>query len=600
MRFFPSRHLLSSFSSLIAASAVSISSSFMIYTETIDKHDYNKTIDKHDYVIISGKRQGQLALEAEKEVLKRVKRGTKVLILTEDEIHNDEMNIQLSHSRGILRKVQRFYRKDTGEADIELSTDDRIIRSALGHNKDISYRKVLLFPGHGPITLSPAAIDLTSNDVLENVRVALPDSYDTVAREVLEKKKNHITIVGGSWAGLLLASELRILHTYNKKGTVIPLSFVTQEPHILSEVLPRYLCEAVHKRLRHMGVDLRAFSLIQYLGRGDKVIRDINDTTRGTIEVYTVSSFDSLQANSFATDSIVFTPHAESIPTDFSLCAGAGTPSLQARVAGINGLEVDLLRGAIAVNCELSASKDVFVAGNGASFPDPFFGRLRLTNSSDHTISSAILAASNMVTSCENHDTPLQRYKTPVPVEKFFLPGLGLAAVCIGKVTSKAETYGYFLRRHPQSGASLQPHQLGIVFSVADGKVIGALLWGCDSWRNGQSVLLSDEIKTPVLLSDEIKSPVKMVLENSSSALVLCSRLIAGNAVEDFLSNEKGSKEEIQPLLSVVANSVMHALTKGKGFENNNNFSMQWLAPRLSFGKINADVLGVATTYLEK
>ena len=121
MRFFPSRHLLSSFSSLIAASAVSISSSFMIYTETIDKHDYNKTIDKHDYVIISGKRQGQLALEAEKEVLKRVKRGTKVLILTEDEIHNDEMNIQLSHSRGILRKVQRFYRKDTGEADIELS-----------------------------------------------------------------------------------------------------------------------------------------------------------------------------------------------------------------------------------------------------------------------------------------------------------------------------------------------------------------------------------------------------------------------------------------------------------------------------------------------
>ena len=29
-----------------------------------------------------------------------------------------------------------------------------------------------------------------SNDVIENVRVALPDSYDTVAREVLEKKKN--------------------------------------------------------------------------------------------------------------------------------------------------------------------------------------------------------------------------------------------------------------------------------------------------------------------------------------------------------------------------------------------------------------------------
>ena len=91
-----------------------------------------------------------------------------------------------------------------------------------------------------------------------------------------------------------------------------------------------------------------------------------------------------------------------------------------------------------------------------------------------------------------------------------------------------------------------------------------------------------------------------MVIENSSSALVLCSRLIAGNAIEDFLSDEKGGKEEIQPLLSVVANSVMHALTKGSGFENKNNFSMQWLAPRLSFGKINADVLGVATTYLEK
>ena len=603
MRYFFVRSFSSSLSPLAAAAASLLSASNCVFTEPTEKADY---------VIIAGKRQTQFAYKAEREVLSRAKRGARVLLLAEDEIleddDDDDKSKKLARSRGIIRKAQRFKRRDTGEAEIELVSDERLVRNALGPNLDVAYKKVLLFPGPGPISLSPAAIDLTSSDVIKNVRVALPDSFATVAREILEKKKNHITICGGSWSGLSLTSELKLL----TRG-MVPLSFVTQEPHVLSEVLPRYLCEVVHKRLRHAGVDLRAFSLIQFLGRGDMVIRDKNDASTGAIEVYSVSSFDNLQTSSFATDSIIFAPHAESIPADFTFCAGAGSPSLKARVASINGLEADAVRGGIAVNSELSASRDVFVAGAGASFPDPLLGRQRLSNSSDHNVSSAILAATNMVLSCENYDEALKRYKCPVPVERFNLPGLGIAAVCIGKVTSRTETYGYFLRNLPQSVASLQPHQLGVVFSVAEGKVIGALLWGCDSWRGGGQAVMEKEGAVSIR-----KTPVEMVADNSSSALVLCSRLIAGCAAEPFLVSEGkartmngetlgGGRSEIAPLLEVVAKSVILALTSTstsseEALKNDSTttFSMQWTAPRPAFAKINADILGVAHTYLEK
>jgi NADH dehydrogenase FAD-containing subunit len=608
MRYF--KNLFSTLSPLAAAAASLSSLSNALYCEPTEKADY---------VIIAGKRQNVYAYEAEREVLKQAKRGTRVLLLAEDEIsekddENDDnkKSINLARTRGIIRKAQRFSRKDTGEAEIELVSDERLVRNALGPNLDVKYKKVLLFPGPGPISVSAAAIDLTSSDVIKNVRVALPDSFATVAREILQKKKNHITICGGSWAGLSLASELRLL-----TGGNVPLSFVTQEPHVLSEVLPRYLCEVIHKRLKLAGVDLRAFSLIQFMGRGDMIVRDKNDASTGAIEVYSVSSFDSLQTSSFPTDSVIFAPHAESIPADFTFCAGAGSPSLKARVASINGLEADAVRGGIAVNSELSASRDVFVAGAGASFPDPLHGRQRLPNSSDHNMSSAVLAATNMVISGENLDAPLKRYKCPVPVERFILPGLGLAAVCIGKVTSRAETYGYFLRRLPLSATtSLQPHQLGVVFSVAEGKVIGALLWGIDSWRGGQPMIsAADGSVSPR------KSPVEMVADNSSSALVLCSRLIAGCAAEPFFASIEGKtrtngesigggRSEIAPLLEVVAKSVMLALTSSSSTtteikiedaqDASNNFLMQWSAPRPAFAKVNADILGVAHTYLDK
>ena len=117
------------------------------------------------------------------------------------------------------------------------------------------------------------------------------------------------------------------------------------------------------------------------------------------------------------------------------------------------------------------------------------------------------------------------------------------------------------------------------------------------------------------------KSPVEMVADNSSSALVLCSRLIAGCAAEPFFASIEGKtrtngesigggRSEIAPLLEVVAKSVMLALTSSSSTttemkiedaqDTSNNFLMQWSAPRPAFAKVNADILGVAHTYLDK
>lgn len=64
-------------------------------------------------------------------------------------------------------------------------------------------------------------------------------------------------------------------------------------------------------------------------------------------------------------------------------------------MAKTSGLEIDSNNGGFVVNAELEARKDLFVAGDAASFFDQKLGRRRVEHH-DHAVVSGRLAGENM------------------------------------------------------------------------------------------------------------------------------------------------------------------------------------------------------------
>ena len=81
----------------------------------------------------------------------------------------------------------------------------------------------------------------------------------------------------------------------------------------------------------------------------------------------------------------------EQLDTDYVVLASTHiTPST--RVARTSALEVDGDNGGIVVNSSLEAFRDLYVAGNLASYYDPSMGRRRRVDAYDHAVSVVCFA----------------------------------------------------------------------------------------------------------------------------------------------------------------------------------------------------------------
>jgi hypothetical protein len=454
--------------------------------------------------------------------------------------------------------------------DVELHTDRHLLTTPLA---SYVYGRLLLLPAPNPITLSAGSID---PNAIPFVRVALPDpvSPGRVAREILEGGSRHVTVAGGGWSALRAVNALLPSPSPSPSSAHCRpgVSIVTQEPTLLSEILPRYLCDALHRRLRSSGVDVVPYSIIHFIGHPPPQNTQTGTTGEGraparpapAIEVHTSRTYDYLATSTVETDALLFAPQPHTIAPDVHFCAGSGSPPV--RRTGINSLEVDA--GGIVVNSELAASSDVYVAGAAASFPDPVLGRMRrdLFGCADNDARSAAHAAANMA------DPGLRARYSIVPVQRHELDRLGVAAVTLGRVSSRSEGYGFFLKaaqgstpalhRGGGGGGGLSPHTLGVVFSVEAGSVVGALLWAMDAGPRGVRGASGLGAPSPSPSPSPPLSPIPVGLSTGvEAATALCRRLIVGTSREPL----RGEKEDLAPLLAVAARGVALALAGAGG-----------------------------------
>lgn len=570
--------------------------------------------EKNDftYVIVSGMSHSEVAGDgqrnfaptaqppaaiAEKVLLDSAKRGSKLLSLHPASTGIDATGGQISCSktkngatfcRGAIARADSAStpagsdarrQQVHGSADngIEVHVDARRLVTPAG---EYTYEKLLLLPAAGNISLSSSCLDAWA---VPYVRMVLPDSSSPsrLAGDLRAAGARHVTIAGGGWSALDLASDLLLqqkegaaaagggargslftnrlgrghsqLPRSSTGGANGNVTILTQEPTLLAEILPRYLADQIQKRAKALAIDVRPFHLLQYMSGANSAYADaavaaaaaaagggpglsggdgfvdptapapqsqsqsqhaqplvsapppppLDPYRAPRLEVHACKTFDFLSTTTLHTDALVFAPPASAVPADVRICAGSG--AAPQRQTGENSLEVDTARGGIVVNAELAAATDVYVAGHGASFPDPLFGRSRLFGNDDHDAKSAELAARNMVLGERN------RYSI-MPIERHDFPALGLHVVSVGRFHSRSEGYGYWMRPGSSSSLSgsggmapgaplslsssglgsangytgnnsrLNPgggpaNQLGVVFCVESGSVTGALLW---------------------------------------------------------------------------------------------------------------------------
>ena len=86
----------------------------------------------------------------------------------------------------------------------------------------------------------------------------------------------------------------------------------------------------------------------------------------------------------------------ENLDCDYAVLASTHVdPALSLINTRLSGLEVDPVNGAVVVNAQLEALRNVFAAGTAASYYDPSLGR-RWVCSLDHSVNSGLAAGFNM------------------------------------------------------------------------------------------------------------------------------------------------------------------------------------------------------------
>ena len=327
-------------------------------------------------------------------------------------------SIEFNPKGGVaIMKGVKVTRLDPDENTVELED-----------GKKIRYDKCLLATGGRPKV--PKAFDQLQNDSRVTTFRTIED-FEQLEAKIKSGAAKSIVIVGGGFLGTELASSLGILG----KDIDLQVTQIFPEKGNLAKILPPYLSKWATKNLNSSGVTVHASKNV------NKV------TSEPTKEAELKLELDS----------------GEVVTGDHIVIATGIEPSTE--LAANAGLSVDPNLGGFAVNEELQAKENIYVAGDAAAFlHSPQGLRLRHEHH-DNALVTGKIAGENMATG--SHKT--------VTVNPMFWSDLGhdIGVEGIGRIDNSLETVGVYVQAEKEN-----EYVKGVVFYKDDqDRVVGVLLW---------------------------------------------------------------------------------------------------------------------------
>ncbi|KAL3659412.1 hypothetical protein V7S43_015683 [Phytophthora oleae] len=302
-----------------------------------------------------------------------------------------------------------------------------------------------------------------------------------------------VLVIGAGFLGCevacALATDPRNDHIKTK------LVFVEQAP--AARTLPPYLAEELARRLSRAGVEVVPDKLVTSLR--PSVDDDDNESDSGV--TVGVLGKDKPEAALDADYVVLASTHTDPAPT---LRMGRAT-----RAGG--GLERDEKNGGLVVNAQLEAVSGLFVAGNAASYYDPYLGRRRVDRY-DHAVNSGLTAGRNMARSLRGAGK-MKTYRHQ-PLFRSHLSGVGVLVEGIGEVDSSLRTVGVWVQPPNigagPSGTRGMPYERGVVYYLKGNKIMGILLWNAsDVLESARQLMLSrPEVRDNVV--EELKHTISL------------------------------------------------------------------------------------------
>ena len=294
----------------------------------------------------------------------------------------------------------------------------------------IKYEKCLLATGGRPKV--PKAFEHLKDDPRVTTFRNVQD-FQHLEGRIKSGQAKSVVIVGGGFLGTELASSLGIF-AKDTKDIDLSVSQILPEKGHLAKILPPYLSKWATKTLVRDGVQVHTES---------SVISAAQSTNNNNqIELRLDSSQDVIKA-----DHVVL---AVGIDPATELAEDAGLP-------------IDPIYGGFEVDEELKAFRDVYVAGDAASFLHSQHGRIRHEHH-DNALVTGKIAGLNMT----------GEHKT-VNVNPLFWSDLGndVGLEGTGRIDSSLETVGVYAKTDKDN-----EYVKGVVFyKDAQDVVVGVLMW---------------------------------------------------------------------------------------------------------------------------
>uniref|UniRef100_A0AAV1T9N4 Uncharacterized protein n=1 Tax=Peronospora matthiolae TaxID=2874970 RepID=A0AAV1T9N4_9STRA len=306
---------------------------------------------------------------------------------------------------------------------------------------------------------------------------------------------HRVLVIGAGFLGCEVACALAT-DGRNPDRLQTTLVFVEHAPG--ARTLPRYLADDLARRLVRVGIDVVPDRLVTSLR--PRVDDENNESDRGV--TVRVLGKDKPEAVLDADYVVLASTHTDPAPT---LRMGRAT-----RAGG--GLERDEKNGGLVVNAQLEAVSGLFVAGNAASYYDPYLGRRRVDRY-DHAVNSGLTAGRNMARSLLGAGK-MKVYRHQ-PLFRSHLPGVGVLMEGIGEVDASLRTVGVWVRPPSSLGTDVDgardlSYERGIVYYLKGNKIMGILLWNAsDVLESARQLMLSrPEIRDNVV--DELKHTISL------------------------------------------------------------------------------------------
>ncbi|CAH0487954.1 unnamed protein product [Peronospora farinosa] len=389
----------------------------------------------------------------------------------------------------------------TGPAPLTLLLDKRPLefdveknRVLLGDGTEIRYERCLIASAGRPRHFYVLNSDRVSYALKDRVNTCTSRADFVRLDQLSTGEVRSVLVIGAGFLGCevacALATDPRNDHVKTK------LVFVEQSP--AARALPPYLAEELARRLSRAGVEVVPDKLVTSLR--PSVDDDDNENDSG-VTVGVLGGKDKPEAVLDADYVVLASTHTDPAPT---LRLGRATSTG-------GGLERDEKNGGIVVNAQLEAVSGLFVAGNAASYFDPYLGRRRVDRY-DHAVNSGLTAGRNMARSLRGAGK-MKTYRHQ-PLFRSHLTGVGVLIEGIGEVDSSLRTVGVWVQPPNigtgSDGTQGMPCERGVVYYLKGNKIMGILLWNAsDVLESARQLMLSrPEMRDNVV--EELKHTISL------------------------------------------------------------------------------------------